>query len=148
VSDVSDVSDVGASASAHTSTDGNAEDAIERLLTAFPGATVENIDELASPTAECGCHRREREWRLRGPAVDASYAYLTGKAYREAAERAAENSGSVVAKGPRSGWVCEQAEAEQGHPWTCGRCHPPADGLDVEWRDAPAEAAVERIETP
>ncbi len=98
-----------------------------RDIREFPGSTT----ELPSETALCRCGNRSREWRLRGLAVDVVCTYLSGTAYREAvASRRA-----VIAKGAASGWAYETTPLDHGHPWQCALCHPPAAGLDVEWRD-------------
>ena len=87
--------------------------------------------ELPSEVAVCSCGKRSREWRLRGAAVDVEYTYLSGAAYRQAAR-----SGClIIAKGPASGWAYETTPLDHGHPWQCVLCHPPASGLDVEYRE-------------
>lgn len=88
---------------------------------------------LDSPAAECGCGKREREWRLNGPASDVHYTYLSGRAYRDALA----DGRDVVAKGPASGWAYTTMPLGHGHPWQCFLCHPPARGLDVEYRAVP-----------
>jgi hypothetical protein len=99
----------------------------EELLAIFTGSTLGPESEAAP----CGCGRRTREWRKRGPAFDVACTYLSGKEY--AGARAAGN-GNVIPKGPRSGWVYGETQLDRGHPWQCELCHPPAPGLDVEWR--------------
>jgi hypothetical protein len=106
------------------------------LLVTFPGATIEDADVLRSEISTCGCRQRTREWRLRGEAAEPTYSRLSRKAYREAAEQALSDGGGVVVKGPQSGWVWTTTATGRGHPWTCGLCHPPPAGLDVEWREA------------
>lgn len=96
-------------------------------LDEFAGST----GEVQSEVAVCSCGKRSREWRLRGLAVDVDYTYLSGQEYRQAV--AAHRP--VIAKGVASGWAYETTPLDQGHPWQCALCHPPADGLDVEWRD-------------
>ena len=109
----------------------------DELLAVFPGATVEAGPELESELALCGCQQhpqeqRAREWRLTGEALDVSSTYVSNAAHREAVEEGRH----IVPKGKRSGWSIETAKTGHGHPWTCGLCHPPAEGLHVEWRDA------------
>ena len=125
VADVADVADVWTDPCAHT--------------------PKEVGEELSSEVAPCSCHQRTREWRLRGPAASVGYTYLSRKAYREAAARSHTNGRGVIAKGPASGWVWQATPADCGHPWQCALCHPPAQGLDVEYRtpDAAAPAASE-----
>ena len=107
----------------------------DRELVAVATAWADLLDGaeeiLDSPVAECGCGRREREWRLTGPAVDVHFTYLSGRAYRDALAAGRD----VVAKGPASGWIYETTPLAHGHLWVCCLCHPPAAGLDVESRD-------------
>ncbi len=99
-------------------------------LEAWTGLLDGAEELLDSPVAECGCGQREREWRLMGPAVDVHYQYLSGRSYRDAVAAGRD----VVAKGPASGWTYETLPLGYGCPWTCFLCHPPAAGLDVEYR--------------
>ena len=92
---------------------------------------------LESGLALCGCqeHRddqRVREWRLAGEALDVSSTYVSNAAHREAVEQGRH----IVSKGKRSGWSIETAKTGRGNLWMCALCHPPAEGLDVEWRVA------------
>ena len=105
----------------------------DELLAEFPGAELEPVD--GEPVAKCGCGKRSREWRLRGPAVDVTCAYLANGDYRDAVASGRD----VIAKGPASGWVYETAPLDHGHAWQCSLCHPPADGLDVESRELAPE---------
>ena len=65
-----------------------------------------------------------------------TYSYLSGQAYRAVAARLARKRRGVIAKGPRSGPAWEAKPLGHGHLWPCSLCHPPANGLDVEYRDA------------
>ena len=142
-----------------------AEFSDDELLAVFPGATIkaarptpepspgtdairrveEDARRMWSPElrellnapggdpecSPCDCHQRTREWRLRGEALDVVITYVSNKAHTEAVGQGRD----VIPKGKRSGWVVERTPSELGHPWTCGLCHPPAEGLEVEWRD-------------
>jgi hypothetical protein len=112
---------------------GTVDDLTDEELLAVPR---DGSIELPGDIAPCSCRQRPREWRLRGHAVNATYTYLSAKAYREAAARVPQNGCGVLAKGPASGWAWEATPLEYGHGWQCGLCHPPAAGLDVEWREA------------
>ena len=114
----------------------------EQLLAIFPCATIEAGPELESDLAPCGCQQypddqRAREWRLAGEALDVSSTYISNAAHREAVEQGRH----IVSKGKRSGWSIESAKTGRGYPWTCGLCHPPAEGLDVECRGRGARHA-------
>jgi len=102
----------------------------DELAAIFPGAAIDEL-ELESPVAPCGCRSRLREWRLRGEAVDVEYTYVSGKAYTEAVGKGLD----VIPKGKRSGWTYGTTPLGLGHQWMCATCHPPAAGLDVEYRD-------------
>jgi hypothetical protein len=98
------------------------------------------------PVTPCNCGKRSREWRLRAPAVDVTYTYLSRKAYREAAAQAPTDTRGVIAKGPASGWVWETAPSEREHAWQCALCHPPANGVPFDMRElAPVPAPSGRL---
>jgi hypothetical protein len=101
----------------------------EELTAFFPGSMVEAGELDAAP---CRCGQRTREWRLCGEALDVSFAYVGDVSYRAAIETGRD----VLKKGKRSGWVWETTRLGRGHTWQCAVCHPPADCLDVEWRQA------------
>ena len=104
------------------------------LASAWAGLLIGAIEEDDGPVADCGCGQRSREWRLRAPGVDVTYVYLSGRAHREAVAEAPTNGRGVVEKGPASGWVYEKILSGCHHAWQCNLCHPPVDGLDVEFR--------------
>lgn len=112
---------------------GGGLDDLKRLIALWEARARQPEDE---PVAPCGCRQRPREWRLVGPAVDLTCNYLSGKAYRAAAAQPTTARRGVIAKGPASGWAWKATPLGHGHGWTCLLCHPPARGLDVEYRDA------------
>jgi hypothetical protein len=101
------------------------------LLATFPGSSLED----GSPVAPCGCRRRSREWRLRAPAFDVTWRYVSRAAFHEATARPLTDRRGVVAVGPESGWVWEAAPSDLPHAWQCRLCHPPVDGLEIETRE-------------
>ena len=105
----------------------------EELLAIFPGATIEPL-ELEGDVALCGCRSRVREWRLRDEALDATYTRVSNNSYREATGQGRD----VLETGKRSGWVYETTPTGRGHQWVCATCHPPAAGLEVEYRELSA----------
>jgi hypothetical protein len=104
----------------------------DELLALLPGCAIEDGHELPGETLPCGCRQRRREWRLRGEAVDVTYTYVSNKAHADAVDQGVD----VIPKGKRSGWTYETTPLGRGHAWQCSLCHPPAEGLDVEWRGA------------
>jgi hypothetical protein len=72
--------------------------------------------------------------------VDVTYTYVSNRAYREAVAQGL----AIVQKGPRSGWAYEIRPTGRRHRWTCVLCHPPADGLEVEYREVTLEGEHRR----
>ncbi|MGZ4254820.1 MAG: hypothetical protein ACXVS6_22725 [Solirubrobacteraceae bacterium] len=68
-----------------------------------------------------------------------SYTYVSRKEFNDAVAQGRD----VIPKGKRSGWVYETTPLGCGHLWQCALCHPPAHGLDVEWR----AVGVRNVET-